>query len=295
MPRLLLLAMIAIWGGSYSAVKVVLDSGVPPFALVAGRFWIAVLCVQILLLLSGRAGGLRTAVRSGIPTGLALLAGYSLQTLGMQETTASMGGFLSGLIVLLVALGARIVFGERLRPPTLLGLALGTVGLALLCLQGHGDAAGQSSTRGILLQLGSAISYAAHVLLISRLSPPGNELAFGQWQLLVTAVGASALVPCTGGLGAVADYAASPLLLAMALYLGVLATGLGIAVQSRVQPRIPPSQVAVLFATQPAFAALAGALFLGERLGPAELAGGALIAVGVLVGSRAGVSAEPAR
>jgi len=284
-PQLLLLSMMAIWGGSYAAVKTLLDLPVPPFVVVALRFLIAVLCLWPMLPRGHRVAALAATWKAGVPTGAALLLGYALQTLGMRETTSSMGGFLSGLIVLLVAVGAWAVFGERLRAPTLAGLGLGAIGLVLLCFGGD-PGGGSNSLFGIGLQIASSTSYAAHVLLISRLSPRGREDAFCLWQLLVVALGAMLLVPATGGLGDWRTWGSSPTGIACTLYLGLLATALGIAVQSRVQPRIRPGQVAVLFATQPAFAAAAGLLLLGDRLGAIEWTGGALIAIGVVIGGR---------
>ena len=298
-PQFALLAMIAIWGASFAAIKTALDAKVPKFVLIAGRFWLALPCLLPFLPAAGRRASLAATWRPGVLTGLALLCGYGLQTFGMDETTTSVGGFMTGLIVLLVALGARVVFGERLRAPTLTGLALGCLGLGLLCLGATAGDDGTNTLRGIALQIGSSTSFAAHVLLISRLSPRGHELAFASWQLLVVAVGATLLAlsgadaaaaatdaPAMAASSGGAAYWRQPQVWLCLLYLGVLATGLGIGVQSRVQPRIRASQVAVLFATQPAFAALAGLALHGDRLGPLEWLGGALIAGGVLVASR---------
>lgn len=281
-PQLLLLSMIAIWGASYASVKTILDHGVPPFVLLAARFWLALACL-LPLVCAGGAANLRREAGRGIATGTALLIGYALQTFGMTCTSASMAGFLSGLITLLVALGAFFVFGERLRVPTLAGLALGTAGLALLCF-GSGDAGGGDSAFGIGLQIASSTSYAAHILLLSRWSRPGGETAYCWWQLATVAVGVTALLP-TGGLGALPDYGTDAVVLGNVAFLGVFATAIGIAVQSRVQPRIAPSRVAVLFATQPGFAALGGAVLLGDRLAPLEWLGGGMIATGVLLAS----------
>lgn len=285
MPRLLLLSMIAIWGGSYAVVKVTLGDGVPPFVVIAVRFAIAAALVQAMLAATARTGDLTATAKPGLLTGCALLLGYSLQTVGIEQTTASMAGFLSGLIVPLVAIGGRFVFGERLRPAAVLGIGLGFAGLTLLCWSGDGRD-GETTLLGILLQVGSSISYAAHILMISRLAPPGRELAFCQWQLLLTAICACGIVPLAGGVGDFAGYGGSLRVWAMLLYLGVLASGVAIAVQSRVQPKIPPSQVALLFATQPAFAAVAGAVFLDEQPTPIQWVGGALIVLGLVVGSR---------
>jgi drug/metabolite transporter (DMT)-like permease len=282
-PQLLLLLMIAIWGASYAAVKATLERGVPPFVLLAARFSIAAACLLPLALASGRAA-LASERGRGIATGLTLLIGYALQTTGMQQTTASLAGFLSGLITLFVAAGA-VLLGERLRAPTVLGLALGTVGLALLCFGGEpppdSARAPTNTLLGIGLQVGSSCCYAAHILLLSHWSRPGREIPYCWWQLATVAAGVTMLAPLPG-VGPLDRYASDPVVAFCILYLGVFALAIGIAVQSRVQPKIPATQVAVLFAAQPGFAAVGGAVFLGDRLQAAEWTGGALIAAGVL-------------
>jgi len=281
-PQLQLLSMIAIWGSSYAAVKTVLDRGVPPFDLLRARFWIAVACLLPPAVAVGRRA-LGTEALRGIATGVPLLIGYALQTFGIQQTTASMGGFLSGLITLFVAAGAVLVFGERLRAPTVFGLLLGAAGLALLCFGGdEHDGARKNTLAGIGLQIASSFSYAGHILLLSRLSRRGRELQYCWWQLLTVALGVTALAAATGT-AAAPFRGADPTVWLCIAFLGVFALAIGISVQSTVQPRIPATQVAVLFATQPGFAALGGVVFLGDRMTTLEWSGGALIGIGVLV------------
>lgn len=283
-PHLWFVLMNAIWGLSYVGLKVSL-AALAPFALVASRFWLAVPCLLPWLSRQGGVASLRRAAKPGIVTGAALATGYLLQAVGMTETTASMGGFLAGLIVLLVALGGWLLLGDQLRPSAVLGLALGVGGLVLLCASGEDT--GHNTARGIALQVGSSCAFAAHVLLLSRLSPRGDEMAFSVWQLLVVAVAASVAVAVQGDVGA----AGQPLrldatLLASLAYLGVLATGIGLGVQSVVQPLIRPTHVALMFATQPVWAALGGVIVLGDSLGAWQMLGGVMIVAGVVVVAR---------
>ena len=293
----LMLLMNAIWGISYPAVKSGLDHH-SPLGLVALRFGIATL--TILPLLTAPWPRLRvhlgaTAVRGSL-TGLALLSGFVLQAFGMTETSASVGGFLSGLIVLVVGLGAWLVFREPMRVPTALGLIAGLAGVVLLCTNTAEPSATEApdSTRGILLQTGAAASFATHILLMSRLSPgradgdlAGRDLAFSFWQLLVVAVGASGAMLVTGSEFTLAGSGAFDAWIEM-LYLGVIATGIAIAVQSRYQPLVRPDHLALLFATQPLFAALGGWALLGDSMSGQQLAGCGAILAGVLIAARGG-------
>ncbi|MCA8977898.1 MAG: DMT family transporter [Planctomycetes bacterium] len=287
-PHAMLTAMIAIWGASYAVVKVALDE-LPPFAIVALRFWLAVLC---LLPFAGRtmAVELGRTWQAGLVTGAALAAGYLLQTMGMTETSASMGGFLAGLIVLLVAVGGWLFLGARFGPRTGAALLIGTVGAVMLCwpaagATGENGVAATDTPRGIALQIGSSTAYAAHVLLLSHFGRRIPILAFCLWQLGLVAAAASLAAWAHGDGTAILDADWDPRLLATIAYLGVLATALGIGVQSRIQHRIPPAHVALLFTLQPIFAAVAGHLALGDDMGPLQLAGGVTVVIAVVLSS----------
>ena len=285
LPQLLLLLMIAIWGASFSATKVALDAGIPALALIAIRFWIAVICLLPILNRTRPYLGLGSSWLKGAATGLALLLGYWCQTHGMKETTSSVGGFMTGLIVLIVAVGARVFFNERMSRKYITGLLTGCVGLLVLCYGATANETGKNSLSGILLQVGSSSCFAAHVLLVSRFSPRGNEIAFCWWQLTAVAIGATIAATAAGS--DLQDLiAATPNTWLAIGYLGLLATALGITVQSTMQPRVPPSRVAILLATQPAFAVIAGVIIMGDSLGALEWVGGTIIAASVLIANR---------
>lgn len=282
-PQLWLLSMNLIWGVSYSAVKYALDRGLQPFALMTTRFWLACLCLLPLVAMRER-DRIRGSAARGIVTGLALLLGYVLQTYGMQQTTASMAGFLSGLITLLVALGGWLLFRERLQTSTTIGLAFGFAGLLVMCWVAESEGPARKDTlAGILMQTGAAVSFACHILLMSRWSRKGEEFAFCWWQLVAVAVGASVALPLSGGAPGAMDLLLDPRILGSIVYLAVFALAIALVVQSRMQPRIKATQVAVIFATQPLFGALGGMALLGDVLAAQEWIGGALITGGVLL------------
>ncbi len=283
-PHAALTALIAIWAVSFVVAKVAMVE-ITPFALVASRFLVGALCILPFFVRTTTAQR-RAALGPGVLAGLVLAVPYFLQMYGVRETTASMGGFVTGLIVVLVALGGRVFFGARFGVPSVVGLAFGVAGIAVLCATGDDDPSGVqvNTVRGIVLQVGAAIGFAAHILLLSHFGRSLSVAAFTFWQLAFT--GALATAGALGVSGISADGGAVAwdvgLLLAIA-YLGVLATGVAIGVQTRVQHRIPPTHVALLFALQPLFAAIAGWLLQGDRLGPLQWIGGALIVAGVVV------------
>lgn len=287
LPHAVMTALITIWSASFVVSKVALQS-LSPFALVATRFWIAVLCLLPFVLRRNVLADLRAAFLPGLFAGSALSTGYLLQMAGMTGTSASMGGLLAGLIVPLVALGGFLFFRAPMGAKSIAGLVLAIAGIATICWPSQAAANGtQDTLRGILLQIGSSCSYAAHVLLLSRFGRSAPIAAFATWQLVVTALAGTVAVLLVG------EFAAAPatrvtwngeLLFAIG-YLSVLATAVGIGVQSLVQHKVPSTHLALLFALQPLIAALCGALLQGDHLGTTQLLGGALIVLGVVVTS----------
>lgn len=282
-PILALLTVSLIWGTTFVAVKSALVE-VPPFLFLALRFALGAISAAPLL----RVGpGLRVALLAGIPLGAILAAGYGFQTLGLLTTTPARSGFLTGLNVLLIPLWGLWILRRRPGWMPILGLLVATVGMWFLARPGAGGwVVGDTWT------LGCALFFALHVILLSRWSvtmAPGG-LLFSQ--LATTAL-----------LGGVAHLAArepsrnvdftQPEVIVALLLTGVLASGLTTWLQMRYQPRMSPDRVALIYATEPLFAALFSTVIWGERLGPTGWIGGGLILAGMLLAElRAGTARE---
>jgi drug/metabolite transporter (DMT)-like permease len=286
-PHLLLTAVIATWAGSFVVAKLAMEE-VTPFALVAARFALGSLCLLPFFLKAPRAQRAATFA-PGLLAGLLLAAPYFLQMYGVRETTASMGGFVTGIVVLLVAIGGAVFFRARIGAASIIGVALGLAGILTLCVSGdapEGEVQ-ENSLRGILLQVGAAIGFAAHILLLSYYGKKLPTAPFAFWQLALTGVAATLATIFVSGVSVDGEPVRwSAALVLQFAYMGVLATGVAIGVQATVQPKIHPTHVALLFALQPLFTALCGWAFLGDQLGANEWAGGGLIVAGVVLAAR---------
>lgn len=287
LPHLLLVVLIMIWSGSFAVSKIGLDT-LAPFSLVTVRFWIAAVCVAPFALRAGALAEFRLALQPGLIAGAALASGYLLQMVGMTETSAAMGGLLAGLMVPIVAVGGFLFLGARFGGAGLAGLLLAIGGMVAICWPSDGPTDGPKDTLfGILLQVGSSASYATHVLLLSRFGQRMPIAAFTFVQMVVVAGAATVAMLVTGRFAATAGGSVvwKGSLLATLAYLGILSTAVAIGIQAKVQHRIPPAHVALLFTLQPLFAALCGWLALGDHLGLLQVLGGGLIVAGVVVTS----------
>jgi drug/metabolite transporter (DMT)-like permease len=84
----------------------------------------------------------------------------------------------------------------------------------------------------------------------------------------------------------------APVLFLALLLSGVGSLAIGLTIQTWAQRHTPASHAALYFSLIPVFATLASYVFLGERLGGRELAGGACIFAGVLMASLSGSSSS---
>ena len=115
MADLALLALTLVWGTTFTLVKIALE-GTSAGAFLSLRFGVAFLAaLAIWLWRSPRASpGL---LRDGSLLGLAMFAGFALQTAGLRYTTPARSGFLTGLAVLFVPFIARFLIGPPRPPP----------------------------------------------------------------------------------------------------------------------------------------------------------------------------------
>jgi drug/metabolite transporter (DMT)-like permease len=157
---LLLLAVTAVWGVTFVQVKDAVAI-YPLFAFLAVRFAIAGATLAPAGI--GRIGSLgRNGARAGVVLGLLLAAGYGLQTAGLQRTTVSATGFITGLYVVLTPVLAFALYRLRTGPAAWVGVGLATGGLALL------SGVSSGSPGGDLLVLAGAAAFALQIVLVER-------------------------------------------------------------------------------------------------------------------------------
>jgi drug/metabolite transporter (DMT)-like permease len=206
--------------------------------------------------------------RAGAVCGLALLAGYLFQTVGLQYTTSSVSAFVTYLLVVLVPVLAALATRRRPDTAVIAGVVLATVGL--FALTGGLSHIG----RGEVLTVGCAVAFAVHILLLSELSPRFDTAPLNAVQLGV--VGLVCLVAgfFTGGYG-------FPLKAWLAaLYTGVSASAVAFALQVWGQRRVGATRTSLLLMIEPVSAAVLGAV-IGEHLGLHGVVGAALILGGI--------------
>jgi drug/metabolite transporter (DMT)-like permease len=210
-------------------------------------------------------------VRHGVVAGLALLAGYVLQTVGLQYTSAATSAFLTYLLVVVVPLLSWVVLGRRPHPLTALGVVLAVAGLALLTGGG-----GTGFGRGEALTLGCAVAFAVHIVILGEVAGRHDPVRFTCVQLLTVGVACLGPAAVTGGLDLSRDACVA------AAFTGVFATALAFLAMVWAQQVVSPARAALVLLLEPVFAALLGWL-TGDGLSATAMVGGALVVAAVVV------------
>jgi drug/metabolite transporter (DMT)-like permease len=266
-----LVVVTAVWGVTFVQVKEAIAL-YPLLAFLALRFAIATCTLATPALPRLRALGAR-GLRAGVLAGSLLGAGYVLQTAGLQRTSVSSAGFVTGLQVVLTPLLALALFRVRTGVLSWIGIAVATVGLGLL----SGVHAG--SALGNLLVLAGAAAFALQIVLMERYAPRYDPIAFTLVEMLAAFAGLVLAAAAVGDLRMPHGWTVWGALVVT----GVFASALGFLAQTWAQRRATATQTALAYAVEPVWTAFFGFTLAGDRLGPVAWLGCVLIMAGVSI------------
>lgn len=283
---ILLLLAALIWGLAFVGQATAM-AHVGPFTFIGARFLLASLAVLPFALREAAAAPEIPARRrlGLLGIGVVFFLAASLQQIALLSTSVTNAGFLTAIYVVLVPAIGALALRHRL-PGAIWPAAL--LSLAGTFLLGGGGIDGLNS--GDWLVIAGAVFWAVQILALGR-------LAFDLRRPFATALGQfaiAALLGLTLGLAfenpSLAGFAAAWREIA---YTGIVSGGLAFTLQSIAQGHTPPADSAILLSMESLFAALFGALLLGERLdllgwigGGFVLAAAIIVQVGPLLAAR---------
>lgn len=291
-----LVGVAAVWGGTFVLVADAI-SRYPMFGFLGWRFLVATIAFVVLFPKSlTRLDG--PNLRKGLVAGVFLTAGYVFQTWGLAPvvgTTPARAAFITGLYVILVPLMQAVWLRRLPRKATLFGAGLAAAGLWLLSgITGAGVS--QWSTGDTLVAV-CALAYSVHMIVLGSTDERHDTGALTLVQLATIAV-------VCGGISLATEKVAVPtdgLVWFAILLCGILASALAFVIQTWAQRRIPPSRVALILVTEPAFGGVFGWAYAGvwpirEVLGASLMLGGMITseAVAALAPSAERVELEAA-
>lgn len=273
------LVAVAVWSANFVVVKASIGV-LGPLTFTGARYVVASL--TLLAILHHRQGTIRPpAGQTRVLLGLGVL-GFGiyqvLWTIGLTRISAGDSALIIAASPVLTALLAGAVGMDRLTPPKLAGGLIAFAGVAAVITAGHDLSLG-SSLLGDGLTLAAALLWAVYTVGGTRVLRWVDPLAATTWTVVA---GTIVLVPL--GIGEAVLQPPSgitPLTLVAILYSGALAAGISNVLVFNAIRFVGPTRASSIQFLTPAGAVALGALFLQEPVGIAQIAGGAVIVLGV--------------
>jgi drug/metabolite transporter (DMT)-like permease len=279
-----MLALASVWGASYLFIKVGVDGGLSPGALMFARTLIAgtVLLAYLMVTLGARNAlrRLREAWRHAIVLGiLNAAAPFWLIGWGEKYIDSGLAGIAQATVpIFSLLIGLRFLPHERIGAARVAGVCLGLVGVAFVAGGApEGDAWAVAGTLAVVL---ASVFYAGAGIYgqLNVHETPGPVLATGCmlaasiFLLPLALVSPPTSVPTTGAIVSL-------------LLLALFGTALAQLVLFRVVRLYGARRLSLVTYLLPGFALVYGAVILDERVGAPALVGLALILAGVALGS----------
>ena len=278
-----------IWGVTFVVVKNALDES-SVFLFLAVRFTIAsaimaALQFQVIRRIEPQE------IFAGMRLAFFMFAGYCFQTAGLQYTTASNSGFVTGSSVVLVPLLLAVFWGRRLTPWIYLGAFAALIGLYFLTVPAEGL---RYLNRGDVLTFVGSGFYAVHIILVGEYTQDHSVRALSLIQVMGCALMAW---PLTGFTAAI-HWQAARFTGSWQLWLGIVicavfATAVAFTVQLWAQQYTSPGHAAILFALEPVFAVITSYVVLRERLTARAMKGAGMVVAGIVLAELLGAPTAP--
>jgi drug/metabolite transporter (DMT)-like permease len=220
-----------------------------------------------------------------------MFGGYCFQTAGLQYTTATNSGFVTGASVVLVPLLLGIFWGRTLTRWIYAGAFAALIGLYFLTVPAEGL---RYLNRGDVLTFIAAGFYAVHIILVGEYSQEHSVSALS----LIQVAGCALMAWPLTGISAAIHWQPIRFLWGWPLFTSILicavfATAVAFTVQLWAQQYTSPGHAAILFALEPVFAVITSYLLLHERLSARAWKGAGLVVGGILIAELLGEPAAP--
>jgi drug/metabolite transporter (DMT)-like permease len=275
-----LLVIYVVWGSTYLAIRVVVDT-MPPLLAAGGRFATAGAIMALPLILRGprRMRVTRAELAgSAFVAAMLLLFGNGLVSLGERDVPSGLAALIIGIVPLIVLI-MRGVGGERITRVGLVGVALGFAGLAVLVVPRGVD--GTVAVGGIVMLIVASFTWALGSFYSRRLRLPRDPLVSTALQLVLGGVFllAAGLLLGEAGQLRVEEFSTASVL--AFVYLVTFGSIIAYTAYTWLLQNAPISRIATYAYVNPVVAVVLGWLILQEEIGASMLVGAAMIVASV--------------
>jgi drug/metabolite transporter (DMT)-like permease len=265
-------AVYIIWGSTYLFIASAIET-IPPLSAVSTRFIAAGLILAVIVI--RRGGTMRVSPRelaACVLIGCLLPGANAVLFFAERDVPTGLASLLIASVPLLVVL-IRLWGRERLRGPTLAGVAVGFAGVAVLL-----NPSGGATTEGVLLCMLSALMWSVGSVATARLPMPRDAFAATAWEML-----AGGLVMLPWGIADAGDLSPSLGSALAWVYLVTIGSVVGYTAYTWLLAHAPLSTVSTYAYVNPIVAILLGVLFRDEHITWQILVGAAVVVAAVAV------------
>lgn len=289
--NLALLLTAAMWGSGFISQKLG-NAVMPPMTFNAVRQILAALLLTPFVIRSlKKSGYLSRAVNSAsqiehrkkkllmacLVCGAFLLIGTEAQQIGLLTVSAGKSGFISALYIVMVPFFS-VLLGEKVRKRSVVCVIAAMAGFAIMSLRGGLSGA----TPGDWWTLCSAAAFAAQIVMVNEYVDKDNALAIACLQFWFCGIAGMVIAVIMEGWQLPGVLAGIPVL----IYQTLGPTATGYTMQTIGQKYTDSSTAALIMSLEAVFAAVFGALFLGEMMSAREMTGAAIILAATIMGQR---------
>ncbi len=267
-----LLIVTVIWGSSFVLTKNSLDH-LSTYNFLAIRFLLAAL-ISAIIFYKNLISLDKDTIKYGIFIGAILFTGYAFQTVGLNYTSASKSGFITGFSVVIVPILSAFLLKVKPHKSAVIGVVFAIIGLGFLTLDSS-----LALNIGDLYTLISALMFALHIITVGKYTVKVDSIAMAIIQIGVVGV-----------LSLFFSFATEKPILPKGLeiwvtifVLSVLCTSGAFIIQNVMQKFTSPTHTALIYSGEPVFSAIFAYFVAGELLTGRAILGSILILIGMIV------------
>jgi len=267
-----LLAVTLVWGSSFVLTKNSLDH-LDTYNFLAIRFLLAAL-ISGIIFYRNIINADKATIKYGVLIGIILFTAYAFQTVGLNYTSASKSGFITGFAVVIVPILSAFLL--KIKPPksAIIGVVFAIIGLSFLTLDSS-----LSLSIGDLYTLICAFMFALHIITVGKYTVNVDSIAMAIIQIGVVGV-----------LSLFVSFSTEKPILPTGLeiwvpmlILSVLCTSGAYIIQNLMQKFTSPTHTALIYSGEPVFSAIFAYYVASEVLTKRAIFGSILILFGMIV------------
>lgn len=282
-----LLLNTIIWGGTFALIKNALTD-ISPLLFLGIRFFIAAAILFPFIYKIVKQTDRNTFI-AGSALGLFYFFGFATQTIGLNYTTATKSGFITGTFVVIIPILQTIIEKKKPKWYNIVSIIFVMIGLIFLSSSGDNllqfiNELGSDFNIGDFLTLICAVLFAFQVVYVDVFTKKYDYMPMVFIQLLITGIGGflGSIFLSSIGLEIVKFNLTTNLIFAL-VYTSVFASIIATIIQLRYQKVVSPTKAGIIYSFEPIMAAILAFFIVGEKISKFGMFGGVFIVIGLLL------------